>query len=65
MEGEDESENSRVFTTKVLQFFEQKENVLNLETNGTNFIYFKYDQRINPNEVKDFLVEANESLNIF
>ncbi len=65
LEGEDESLIRQVFTTEVLRFFEQKENGLNLEANGTNFIYFKYDQRIKPEEVKNFLDEANQSLEVF
>ena len=64
LQGNDSEEVRRVFSPKVLSYFERNKGIY-IEAKGNMIIYYKKSKRIKPESIKDFLVEAESIFLMF
>ena len=64
LRGNDNEEVRRVFSPKILSYFERNKGI-NIEAKGNIILCYKKSKRIKPDDIKDFLAEAESIFLMF
>jgi len=59
LKGSDEQAIRNIFVSHILNYFEQKTNVHNIEADGDKFVIYGYCKRVKPEDFQKFLFEIS------